>query len=793
MTHISPHQPRVLLLSPLPPGGGALAARATKLVHAFDLAGAAVTTLDAPGTSFASVHLHFTPKRRYRRESDVILAAQWDLALLAPAALNLTAIRQPSRYKWAAQACRHIGFFWRAARHARRVVIIPGDQHGLSRLIFWAVALGLICTRPLAVRFSRGRNATRLAGRYLPHGTRRETDTPAEDTLLRIAGHGLRLSPAWLRRARAHAPAVLAAQLAPVLQAIQTHARNAPAPFRTPPIGQQTRALLPAMNEVLFTNDAPIGAFALHLRDATQNRDRFAIAQNSGRQSLLNWYIQRAPQDLDLALPLPEPLLDAYLGRTKTDDLVALLQNKLPRLANRFTAHPGGQLAADYETLLFLGGFNIDLARFAPELVATFRASVGELNIFQLMTAALAHAPVSARHTLDAPWDSIELAQWFQSHVVAQAPALSCFETLPRMTAPPRLAVFGPGGTSGGLAANASMSQRACRGLNVSRATALHHVNADAIAQNILRHGTGGAFNIGFLLWETEQIPLNHHFANAMLDAIWAPTHFIADTYRRAFDRPVTWIGKGIALPEVTPNPHKNPNHHLVICAFDAHASVVRKNPLAAVQAFQAAFAGDADARMIVKTTPLPTDHWGDPEGQMAMIADIAARDARISIDTRHLPFAEFLGLIASADTLVSSHRAEGFGYLPAYALALGRPVVATDYSGSRDFVSAQTAYPAAWDAREIRPGETIYPLQHSSWAQARIESLAEHLLAIRNDPDTAARRAAAGQRLMHSTYSMAAQTARYRDALRDLGLLTECSPNVHLGHDHTNRQPALT
>lgn len=208
-----------------------------------------------------------------------------------------------------------------------------------------------------------------------------------------------------------------------------------------------------------------------------------------------------------------------------------------------------------------------------------------------------------------------------------------------------------------------------------------------------------------------------------------------------------------------------------LVC-FDARSSVARKNPLAAVRAFQAAFPERRDMELVVKTTPAPPAHWGDPEGQMARIEKAAATDPRIKVIRRMLPFPELLGLIASSSALVSPHRAEGFGYLPAWALALGVPVVATDWGGTRDFCTALTSDPVPAELVDVPRSHTIFPCPGARWAEVDQGALAEAMFRVSNDPQGARARAQAGKLVIETEYSMSAQADRYADRLLRLGVL---------------------
>ncbi|MSU88649.1 hypothetical protein GE300_03320 [Rhodobacteraceae bacterium 2CG4] len=376
-----------------------------------------------------------------------------------------------------------------------------------------------------------------------------------------------------------------------------------------------------------------------------------------------------------------------------------------------------------------------------------------------------------------------------------------------RAPRPPALHLVGIAGNATGLAQNFWMSAAALREAGISprlepvdagaaavaalpappdgcgrrlvRSATLYHLNADRIPQQMLARGAraGDGPQIGFLLWELDRLPATHRLALQMLDEIWVPTVFLKRVYQRCFDRPVTVVRKGIALPPPAPVAGPPAGVSRFLICFDARSSVARKNPLAGVRAFQAAFAGRTDVELVVKTTPAPPAHWGDPEGQMAAIARAAAVDPRIRIDRRMLPFPELLGLIASADALVSPHRAEGFGYLPAWALALGVPVVATDHSGSRDFCTPLTAEPVAARLVPVPRSQAIWPCPGARWAEVEPDALTAALRRVAGDPAAARRQAAAGRLVIESDYSLAAQAARYADRLSHLGVLEPAAP----------------
>ena len=67
----------------------------------------------------------------------------------------------------------------------------------------------------------------------------------------------------------------------------------------------------------------------------------------------------------------------------------------------------------------------------------------------------------------------------------------------------------------------------------------------------------------------------------------------------------------------------------------------------------------------------------------------------------------------------------------------LGVPVVATDWSGSRDFLTGETACLVPAKLIPVRDPQGIYHGQH--WADPDTAAAAAHLLRLRNSPDFAA------------------------------------------------------
>jgi glycosyltransferase involved in cell wall biosynthesis len=91
--------------------------------------------------------------------------------------------------------------------------------------------------------------------------------------------------------------------------------------------------------------------------------------------------------------------------------------------------------------------------------------------------------------------------------------------------------------------------------------------------------------------------------------------------------------------------------------------------------------------------------------------------------------------LMALADCYVSLHRSEGFGLTLAEAMRLGKPVIATDYSGSADFLNAGTGLPVRYRLVEIARDAGPYE-RGRRWAEPDTEHAAELMRWAVGNPD---------------------------------------------------------
>jgi len=247
----------------------------------------------------------------------------------------------------------------------------------------------------------------------------------------------------------------------------------------------------------------------------------------------------------------------------------------------------------------------------------------------------------------------------------------------------------------------------------------------------LLKH----SYNILRPYWELPKAPRAWKPYLANIHEIWAPNEFIARAFAGIFDGPIVVMPPAIAdtAGDYLGRAHygMEENRFYFMFSFDYYSSPFRKNPLGVLDAFQRAFPnGTENAGLVIKSTGAP-DHF--PEVR-AIIENAMRQDPRILMFDGNMSRNGMLGLIQASDAYVSLHRAEGFGLGMAEAMTFGRIVIATDFSGSTDFLSDDTGYPVPCQLRKIQPHE--YPWSTGQvWAEPDVDAAAGIMRQVASDP----------------------------------------------------------
>jgi glycosyltransferase involved in cell wall biosynthesis/SAM-dependent methyltransferase len=298
-------------------------------------------------------------------------------------------------------------------------------------------------------------------------------------------------------------------------------------------------------------------------------------------------------------------------------------------------------------------------------------------------------------------------------------------------------------------------------------------VNAPELAHFRAQVGDGffdRARNIGSWAWEVDKVPQEWLPMFGYVDEIWVYSHFVAHNLADAASVPVVRVPLPIVEPTVDgpPPDFGLPEKFTFLFMFDFFSTLQRKNPLGLISAFTRAFAPGEGPQLVLKSFN------GDykPE-RLAEVRRAAAGHPDIHIVDRYVTGREKDALVAACDCYVSLHRAEGFGLTLGEAMVLGKPVIATGFSGNTDFMTPENSYLVDWQLTTVGEGGENYPAD-GHWAEPDLDHAAATMREVWEGADQARERGAAAQAQVREEWSLEAvgRIARERlDQVAELSL----------------------
>ncbi|MBV9334353.1 MAG: methyltransferase domain-containing protein [Solirubrobacterales bacterium] len=266
-------------------------------------------------------------------------------------------------------------------------------------------------------------------------------------------------------------------------------------------------------------------------------------------------------------------------------------------------------------------------------------------------------------------------------------------------------------------------------------------VNADQLPAFLGDAGprfSAGRYTIGFWWWEVTTFPQRSLEAFDLVDEVWVGTEHVAEALRVVSNVPVVKVRIPVTMPPIAPYTRAQlglPDGYLFFFMFDFHSVIERKNPMAVIDAFRSAFEPGSGASLVIKCI----NHESKPDDYDRL--RIAAQShPDLHVVDRYVSAREKDAMLAACDCYVSLHRSEGFGLTPAEAMYLGKPVIATRYSGNLDYMTDRNSYLVDYEMRPIGEGNFPYPAD-GEWADPNREHAATLMREVVNDPLAAEQR----------------------------------------------------
>lgn len=272
-------------------------------------------------------------------------------------------------------------------------------------------------------------------------------------------------------------------------------------------------------------------------------------------------------------------------------------------------------------------------------------------------------------------------------------------------------------------------------------------------------------YRIAYWYWELDEIPAAWLEQAQCVDEVWTATEFVARALRARLSLPVYTLFPSVKLAPFEPRAKHDfglrDDQFTFLFAFHMMSVMERKNPLGLIRAFKQAFPSQEAAQLVLKIA------FGNRHPTLLKQLRAAAAGANIRIiDALYNP-AEMLALINCCDAYVSLHRSEGLGLTMAEAMLLGKPVIATDYSGNLEFMNSDNSLLVP--CQLITIGHAVQPYDYDAklrWAEPSVEHAAQFMRQLYNNPARARALGAKACASVRRTTSPETAGARMRERI---------------------------
>jgi GT2 family glycosyltransferase len=300
--------------------------------------------------------------------------------------------------------------------------------------------------------------------------------------------------------------------------------------------------------------------------------------------------------------------------------------------------------------------------------------------------------------------------------------------------------------------------------------------NADQMARLIALYPPGtfdDAYNIAVWAWELIAFRQDWYTAFGPVDEIWTNSDFEMESIGAVSPVPLTKIRLPMELPWTDAGRGRDVfgiprDRFTFMVAFAVGSTSARKNPRMVVDAFRKAFPRNENVFLVIKF------HSTAVEPAITRQLTQALRGAdNVLVISDLLTEADMALLRAACDCFVSAHRSEGFGLNIAEFMALGKPVIATAYSGNLEFFDETVGYPIAHTLTEVRVQAGPY-MPFSVWAEPDQDSLISQFRAVYENQAEAWARGAAGAKRIRDEFSPARIGQEMRRRIHFAGLASD-------------------
>lgn len=244
-------------------------------------------------------------------------------------------------------------------------------------------------------------------------------------------------------------------------------------------------------------------------------------------------------------------------------------------------------------------------------------------------------------------------------------------------------------------------------------------------------------YNILFLVWESEFVPEEIQKNLYMFNEIWTPSMYCREIFKQNFLGPIMTVPHPVEF-ELYPLVKKDfleiydKQKFSFLFIFNFGSSIKRKNTLFLIQSFIEAFQIETDVELIIKCSgakKFAKDY--------ALVMNEIGGRSNIKLVDVDLEKNDLNHFINQCDCYVSLHHSEGFGLTLAEAMFLGKPTIATNYSGNLEFMNDRNSFLVDYVIGTIENPDINF-CDNTIWADPVLEDSIEKMRYVYNNKSIA-------------------------------------------------------
>lgn len=288
-------------------------------------------------------------------------------------------------------------------------------------------------------------------------------------------------------------------------------------------------------------------------------------------------------------------------------------------------------------------------------------------------------------------------------------------------------------------------------------------------------------YHVGRTMFETDRIPADWAACCNAMDEVWVPSQFNVETFAASgVERDKLVVIPG-AVDEALFDPAKhqplplpNPAKFNFVSVFEWSA---RKAWDVLLAGYLREFSAEDDVCLHLRTYLFGHPDVDPHETLEPAIRKFAAQLGlgkkplpRVELLTEQIPMCDLPRLYLAADCVVVPSRGEGWGRPMHEAMAMGRPVIATNWSANTEFMNGENSYLLDYELVDVQHVEPF--LKHylgHRWANPSEQHLRETMRRVQQNPAAALAKGAKARQHVTKHFSRAAVAEKVLQRLESI------------------------